>query len=374
MKELSQQSCGINSFEYWQADYAAHGIATFPVEFIPRADGRLDKKPMVSRYNRIGHRASFAIARRYPDARGIGFMAGRRNGVTIGDVDEVGEKPLQRFLDRHGSSPDIARTASGKHHVWYRHNGERRVIRPERGINVDVLGNGFVVAPPSHIESGRYQFIQGSLDDLRRLPIMQNVPQAALPSPAPTGNPDVAEMREGDGRNNTLFRIVGRGAHHVDDFDQLLDYARTRNSEFAQPLPDEEVLKVATSVWKMQCEGRNRFGRPGVYFPAEEAVPLIDGDPDLFRLISFIRATQGPDSEFMLANGMCERWNWPRQRFAAVRARAIAVGEIYCVRKASQHTPALYRRSRVRVSNILTPILNRHPLSLARARRESGER
>jgi hypothetical protein len=232
MEDLSQPSCEVNSFGHWQADYAAHGIATFPVVFVPRPDGRLDKKPMVSRYNRIGRRASSAIARRYPDARGIGFMAGRRSGVTIGDVDEVGEKPLQRFLDRHGSSPVIARTASGKHHVWYRHNNERRVIRPERGINVDVLGGGFVVAPPSHIEGSSYQFIAGRLDDLDKLPVMQNVPPCAS---GVSAQPPAGDVKEGE-RNSTLFRIVGRGAHQVDDFDQLLDYARTRNSDFAQPL------------------------------------------------------------------------------------------------------------------------------------------
>jgi len=124
------------SFADWQADYAAHDIATFPVGS--------DKKPLVNRYNRFGLRASSAVARRYPDAPAIGFMAGSRNRITIGDVDEVGEKPLQRFLDRHGDTPVIVRTASGKHHAWYRHNGEQRIIRPVREINVDILGGGLV--------------------------------------------------------------------------------------------------------------------------------------------------------------------------------------------------------------------------------------
>jgi hypothetical protein len=90
----------------------------------------------VGRYNRFGLRASAEIARKYADAPAIGFMAGKRNRITIGDVDEVGEKPLQRFLDRHGPSPVIARTTSGKHHVWYRHNARDAIVsvRSARGF------------------------------------------------------------------------------------------------------------------------------------------------------------------------------------------------------------------------------------------------
>src|SRR6516225_8515250 len=126
MEELSKSHCDVNSFGRWQSMYAERGIATFPIG--------PNKKPLVSRYNRFGLRASAEIGRKYADAPAIGFMAGKRNRITIGDVDEVGEKPLQHFLDRHGSSPVIARTASGKHHVWYRHNNERRLIRPNREI------------------------------------------------------------------------------------------------------------------------------------------------------------------------------------------------------------------------------------------------
>jgi hypothetical protein len=32
MEDLSQSNCEVNSFGRWQADYAAHGVATFPVD------------------------------------------------------------------------------------------------------------------------------------------------------------------------------------------------------------------------------------------------------------------------------------------------------------------------------------------------------
>jgi hypothetical protein len=160
----------------WQADYASKNIATFPV--LITAEG---KKPLVSHYQRIGLPASAQIARKFADAPGIAFMAGMRNGVTALDVDEPGDKPLHRALDRHGETPIIVRTASGKHHAWFRHNGERRAVRPEPGNEIDILGGGMVIAPPSQGPKGNYQFISGSLDDLGRLPVMRDVPAKALP-------------------------------------------------------------------------------------------------------------------------------------------------------------------------------------------------
>ena len=323
-------------FADWQADYAAHDIATFPVGS--------DKKPLVSRYNRFGLRASSAIARRYPDAPAIGFMAGRRNRITIGDVDEVGEKSLQRFLDHHGNTPVIARTASGKHHAWYRHNGERRVIRPEPEINVDILGGGFVVAPPSRGVTGEYQFIAGSLDDLDKLPVMRNVPGIAVASDGYEVGPELAEMRNGNGRNAALFRLVGRAAQHADDIDQLLDYARTRNKCCAEPMTDAEVTKIVSNVWKMQCDGRNRFGQFGAYVPWAVVNDLALANPDALALLNVLKANNGPNSTFPIANAMAETiisLGW--RRFAQARKAIIGLGLVKQVSPQTQHKPAMYR-------------------------------
>jgi hypothetical protein len=88
---------------------------------------------------------------------------------------------LADALNRHGSSPLIVRTASGKWHGYYRHNGERRQIRPVRDVPIDILGGGYAVAPPSRFTKGEYEFIQGTLDDLACLPFMRVVqPEAAI--------------------------------------------------------------------------------------------------------------------------------------------------------------------------------------------------
>jgi hypothetical protein len=95
-------------------------------------------------------------------------------------------------------------------------------------LPIDILGGGYVVAPPSRVEKGEYRFIEGSLDELSELPTLKQPPierpaQIAAELPA-----EWATKREGDGRNNELFKLVGRAAQNVDDFDQLLDYARAK--------------------------------------------------------------------------------------------------------------------------------------------------
>jgi hypothetical protein len=157
-----------NTFRDWQPRYAERNIPTFPIEIRPDT-----KKPMVSNYSQFGLPASASIAKKYPEATAIGFMAGRRTGLTILDVDTTDERILADALDKHGQTPVIVRSGSGHHQAWFRHNGEGRHIRafgPDTPI--DILGGGFVVAPPSRGIKADYRFIQGGLDDLDRLPML----------------------------------------------------------------------------------------------------------------------------------------------------------------------------------------------------------
>jgi len=319
-----------NNFRDWQANYAAHGVATFPVD--------ANKRPMVSRYSRFGLPASAKIASKFAAAPAIGFMCGRRSGVTVLDWDSTDERGFADALNRHGETPIIVRSGSGHLQGWYRHAGERRLIRPRRDDPIDILGAGFVVAPPSRITKGSYQFIQGSLDDLASLPTLNDAPSIA-PADMPL---DWGQLRDGDGRNDALFRLLGRAVRGCDDFEQLLDYAKTKNEQLGEPMEDARVVSTAKSVWKMQCEGRNWFGKPGVHLFSEDALPLIDSDPDLLRLLMFIKAQYRPGHPFMLTNTFCERWGWSRQRLAAARTRGLQRGDFYRIRAAYPGHAALY--------------------------------
>jgi hypothetical protein len=125
-------SCGL--FATWQPIYAAHNIATVPCS--------PDKRPLVKNPQRFGAVASGGIAHKFSTANALGFYAGAKNGITVLDIDTTDERALADALIRHGDTPLITRTASGKFHALYRHNGERRHIRPWQELPIDVLGGG----------------------------------------------------------------------------------------------------------------------------------------------------------------------------------------------------------------------------------------
>ena len=151
-----------------QPIYAEHRIATFPLHN--------NKMPAVRNYQMMGLPASSRLVDRFRNANGFGFMTNARTRISVLDVDIADDRVLADALSRHGSTPLVARTARGKFHAFYRHNGEHRKIRPFPDLPIDLLGNkGFVVATPSILEKGEYSFIEGSLDDLDRLPVMRGL-------------------------------------------------------------------------------------------------------------------------------------------------------------------------------------------------------
>ena len=326
------------SFRDWQPKYAARGIATFPVDIGPDR-----KKPLVLHYARFGLRASGEIAQKFPDAMGIGFMVGKRSRLTVLDVDSHDDLVLADALGRHGQTPIIVRSGSGNYQGWYRHNGEGRLIRPEPDKPIDILGGGFVVAPPSQGTKSNYQFIQGGLDDLDHLPLLRRLP-ANVNAQTATAIPQAIErIREGE-RNTNLWEQCMRAAHHCDSFNALLDVACTQNAQFLTPLPDDEVVKVAKSAWGYTERDENHFGRPCVSFDAAEVNELICNDPDLYLLLSYLRANNKPDRQFMATNqGLAKTFHWRTKRVAAARRRMIAKGHAIQTCTARPRQPALYR-------------------------------
>jgi hypothetical protein len=324
-------------FRVWQQLYAAQGIPTFPVNVDEHG-----KVPAIRGWQKIGLLGSAKLAQTMGDTDALGFCPGKRSGLTILDVDSSDERILADALDQHGPTPILVRSSSGNHQAWYRYNGETRQIRPDQNKPVDILGSGFVVAPPSKGIKSNYQFIQGGLDDLHHLPCLQNAPANAGHRKHLAAGLPVGQVGQGS-RNNSLWNHCMRQAHNCDDFDALLDVARTCNANFLPPLTDDEVVKIAKSAWAYTERGENRFGRPGVYFSTEEANRLITWDQDQFVLLAFLRANNGPNSNFMVANGLAKTLGWGRKRFATKR-RGLERTHIKMVSRASAtNGPARYR-------------------------------
>ena len=338
-----------------QQEYAEHRIATFPVG--------TDKRPAITNYQRVGLRASEALAARYGNSSGLGFMTSARSRIAVLDVDSTDERIFADALSRYGDTPVKVQTGSGKFHAFYRFNGERRRIRPVGEAPIDILGiGGYVIAPPSVIASGTYRFIEGGLDDLDRLPVMRGVPPEvyAQHKPLPTStSPSAVE----GGRNKAAFDHCMRAAATTrclnlsseDGFNFVLSAAHEFNAKYLlPPLKEDEVVKIAQSAWGYEQRGDNRFGHLWVIFSVIEADDLIRRDTDLYVLLSFLKTHNGPNSEFLIANGLAEIFRWSRQRLAATRHRLEEQDYVRRSKPANRYTgAALYKWApKSRVSNI----------------------
>lgn len=223
-------------FAEWQPRYAAHGVATFPVA---------DKRPCVRGWQKIGLPYSSQLAMKFAGVEGIGFQCGPRSRITVIDIDSTDERMVGEAVELFGNTPIIWRTGSGNYAMPFRHNGEGRRIRPVPGLPIDVLGGGYAVAPPSIGAKGRYEFLQGGLADLDRLPRIDKIapPEARRPTH------DIIPIGR---RNSTLWRYAMAQARHVDNLDALLAWsapatwtARSRCPK--QRLPASQTRRGSTN-------------------------------------------------------------------------------------------------------------------------------
>jgi hypothetical protein len=228
---------------------------------------------------------------------------------------------------------------TGHYHAWYRHNGEPRSIRPIPDLPVDVLGEGFVVAPPSVGLLGHYAIIQGSLEDLPRLPLMRPVVRTNAGQSCHVG--PVTQGR----RNRYLFRYTLSHARDVDDEDTLLDVARTENENACIPqLPDDEVVRLVRSAWKMEQEGRNFVGGRVVLASFEEIDGFACRCPDAFALLMMLRRHHNCRNEFALSNATATKFGWTLRRFRAARDWLEEKGFLVCLHPGGRgkHDPPRY--------------------------------
>jgi hypothetical protein len=211
-------------FAEWQPRYAEVAVPSFPVG--------TDKRPSIRGYQKVGLPRSYDLAIKFGDANAFGIPLSHSK-ITVLDVDTPDERVLADAMIRHGYSPFIVRSGSSHWQAWYRNSGEGRRIRPNKSVPVDILGAGYVVAPPSNTGKGPYAIVEGSLDDLPNLPAMTRSEWSNLttynstpsPSPPPAFSPvpgGLADVALGH-RNDALWRFMMTEAPYCDDADALID-------------------------------------------------------------------------------------------------------------------------------------------------------
>ena len=316
-------------FATWQPRYAKSGVPTFPV---------VKKKPATKGYLRTGLQGSAQLALKFPDAEAFGFACGPRSRLTIVDVDSPDDAIMREAERLFGSSPVIWRTGSGNAAIAFRHNREERRVRPIPGLPIDVLGGGYAVAPPSMGARRAYEFIRGGLADFDRLPIAR-IPLEVANSDTPQRT--AARIPKGR-RNVELFAHLKRHVNHCDDFDTFLDVGRTWNS--SRPvlaLPNAEVVKTCRSVWDYQGGRRKIMHRLLV---DSLQFDRLASDPKILGVVAFLAAENGPESEFMIADGLGAKRGWPRSLVPAARRIMLELRVVEPTgRRSGRYGPHLYR-------------------------------
>ena len=341
--------------------YARHNIPAIPLG--------ADKRPLVGRFKiaTLSMAQSRAFMRRRPEATALGIPDGRLSGIVRIDIDEHGEHIERAVLERAGDTPAKVRTASGKRHLIYAYNGERRLTgpngrsnaRPWSDIKADLCGDGgFSVSPPSLCNGGTYELLDNvPLDELlanrRQLPTIKGLdPRAYAPASAPRDNrsEDLRQISPGN-RDAVFFREVARICQRVFQAgggkEAAYAEALARHAEF--PIPHEHAEQwVSGKVdhwWRKTINRENRFGtghRPRVRGWRQE---LAGSDLALYALLSWLEEENGPDSEFWISNGLVGTHltgDWSADRLRDARQRAIKAGWIEMIVRPAPGRHALY--------------------------------
>jgi hypothetical protein len=318
----------LNTFANWQLLYAEHGLPIFPVKIVGN-----DKKPAIKGWQNVGLRGSGKLALKFADAEAFGFNCGKRNRLTLIDIDSHDVREVRAAIEVFGESPVIWRTGSGNHAMPFRYNSEGRHIRPIKGLSVDVLGAGYAVAPGSMGAKGPYEFIQGGLADFDRLPAARMPaelrPREKTPFDLKAKQWQGETIYEGK-RNDILFNFALDQARYVDDRDALIDVVRTRNLDCEMPLEDIEVVKVASSAWGYQLRGENLKGRGGAVVVSNELLDTLNDHPDSCLLYLKLRRHHW-GKDFVLANGMATSMGWGLRKWQRARDLLVRLGIIACV-------------------------------------------
>jgi hypothetical protein len=271
-------------------EYEENNLAVFPLR---------DKRPVVKNPASFGPSSWRMLSSGLLEARGLGMWCGKRNGITVVDFDTHDRGVMDEFIRRAGDTPIKVQTASGKMHLWYSHNGEKRCIRPIKEREIDILGDGVAVLPPTVDKGSSYSFIEGGLSSLWNMPTLlpEAVPESVY------GVQNRASMIEGDGRNNTLWRdgMKWAASTRPDSYALLENAIDLLNDKFAEPLPIDELESIAESIWSMTISGKNKFGRQPVVEVSFETLDSINSPDALQLYITLRRAHFGLRPGFAVA-------------------------------------------------------------------------
>jgi hypothetical protein len=323
------------------ATYQRHGIATIPV------GGENGKKPLLRNWQKWRGPMNLDVLRelvsKFADSNIAALPGSCCTPLVVVDIDDP--KLASKMFDRFGATPLVTETPSGGLHLWYCGRIRKTTLRHAEKLPVDIQGAGSViVVPPSIRPSGeyagkRYRFIQGTLADLHDLPPLA---PGSLPAHGYTA------WMEGQ-RNDGLFNALRAIAHDFppEDFAGFVVEAQTISDSYLPPLPDDEVIRTARSVWndRLMHPKRRGYKEGHMLLNVADAMSLPGNALKLYCALH--AAHDATDRDFALSlRAMWEKSvipGWGLHTYTKARDDLLALGKIQCIKAAHRGQPALYR-------------------------------
>ena len=153
--------------------YAAIGWAVIPLHWIDNGHcscGRQDcPSPGKHPYSMLARNGSHSATKdagvlagwwaAHPQMN-VGIATGAASGIVVIDIDprNGGDITWQALCDKHGGEPETvqAMTGGGGRHLVFRHDPERVIRSPGKGVDVKGDGGLIVVEPSIHMSGKRY--------------------------------------------------------------------------------------------------------------------------------------------------------------------------------------------------------------------------
>lgn len=269
-----------------------------------------------------------ARARAGHPAANIGWAVSP-SGLLVVDVDALGDEgaaALAEFTSAHGDGalPDTLqqRTASGKRHLIYRAPEGIEIARKIRvdGLPIDLLGDGYIVAPGSRINGSAYELVTPVKNVAEAPPALVELCRrdararrnGGAPKPAPgeripVGTRDEALFREGcklargglrDERLEAALQGINRAL--CDPPCPEGDVAeKARNAQRAVER-QEAPSRPAQPPWP-EAMGEDAFhGIVGEWARAVEPTTEAAVEPILIGGLAWMGAIAGPGPHFMV--------------------------------------------------------------------------
>ena len=292
-----------------------------------------DKKPAVNwrRMKRIAAQKTLtAWGQQFPDAN-LGILTGPSN-ITIVDIDNM--QMAERMLSLCGDTPLITETPRGGRHLWFKNTGEITEQDFEPGVDIRAIG-GFALAPPSikpETES-KYQFIRGSLEDLKRLPPInpgslpnrrdtsdlqpRKAPSGSVSAPISTANNNCVPETQRDSVIYPAMLLAAVDSQSPDDL--FLKGMALSESLCKTPLTEVEIKAKAHKIWQYKEEGRLMPpGGKATFTYTENELDRLGGSADAALVFLTLKVTHRwrLGDEFILANTTAKkRFGWGINRF-----------------------------------------------------------